>query len=834
MEDRKRRGVPQGRGRRRRWLYIAGLLLVLAGAGAWLGDRLLKERDHPGLRVFVRQWMRNYPASFAVEPVRLSITVDDHDMQELQRVVDEARERGVILPEGNSYVPATIGSDGESFKAKLRIKGKLTDHVQGSKWSFRVVARKDGGFMGMKRFSLQHPGTRNYLCDWLYHRLMAAEGVAALRYGFIRVEFNGEDLGIYAFEEHFGPELLQRNGRAEGPIFRFDPALFWEHRLNQMNGLSYDEPFAAYQAGAVDAFGSSDIAKDKQARERFEEAVGLMDAFRRGRLTASQVFDVDRLARHHAVLDLVGGHHSMDWSDVKFYYDPILRRVEPIAYESFSAHPIRTLAGSNKWVGATESSMDLHTQWFNDEGLFRAYVRHLERVSRTSWLDSAFAALKPALDSASATLYREFPYKELDRQVYYRNQRIIRKLLDPPKPFHAYLDDSGPDTVRITVVPIEGLPMEVHALLLPDGKAIPPVQAAVVPVRKPGKVGAPMVIRFPNPGKVEREGLRITCSVLGSSVQRHVDVFAHGLMPAEEAVRLALDPIDVRSLPWLEIDEESRSILIRPGAAVVSRDVEIPPGYTLHARAPLTLTIQKGVRFTSRSPVRWEGDAEARIELVNDGAVQLVGAAGRSLLREVDIQGAGQLVVQETMVKLDACALRSTTEGPVLTAVRSRLELEAVEIEGGRDGLMAVASEVKASGSAVLAPADDGVVLRGGRLEWSGGALEGGQGAALKMGVHAIAAFEGAALRGGANGAEVREGAQLSLKGGEVKAKAIVLLVKDRQRIAGPSRVRIEAVRIDAGQRMDPGSGNEVAVDGAVLPQAGEQQPTEPAGAEQE
>jgi hypothetical protein len=59
-------------------------------------------------------------------------------------------------------------------------------------------------------------------------------------------------------------------------------------------------------------------------------------------------------------------------------------------------------------------------------------------MSRTAYLDSAFAALGPALDTASATLYGEFPYKELDRSVYYDNQRAIRQLLDLPQGMHAY------------------------------------------------------------------------------------------------------------------------------------------------------------------------------------------------------------------------------------------------------------------------------------------------------------------------------------------------------------------------------------------------------------
>ncbi|MBK9176728.1 MAG: CotH kinase family protein [Flavobacteriales bacterium] len=804
--------------RRRRWpwVVVGGALLLVALA--LTADRLLQSRAHSGLRTFLRQWAVNYPASFAVEPELLEIHVEDADFEELTRVVEEARARGVILPEGNTYVPAVLEHAGSSFKGKLRIKGKLTDHVEGSKWSFRVIAKKDGGFLGMRRFSLQHPGTRNYLCDWFYHRLMAAEGVVALRYGFIRVRFNGEDRGIYALEEHFGPELLERNGRLEGPIFRFDPALFWEHRLNEMNKLRFEEPFAAYQAASLDAFGSSDLEKDKAARGQFEEAVALMDAFRRGQITASDAFDVDRLARHHAVLDLIGGHHSMDWSDVKFYYDPLLKRIEPISYESFSGNPIRNLAGSGKWAGRSDASMDLHTQWFNDEALFRAYIRHLERVSREGWLDSAFIALKPALDSASATLYREFPYKELDRRLYYKNQQVIRKLLHPPKPFHAYLNDNGPDTVRITIVPIEALPMEVHALVLPDRSEVLPFGRAVIPIRASGKLGNAIELRFAVKGKSGRSGLKVSCSVLGASLKREVEVFPHALLPLSDVLASVSRPIEPRSLPWLVFDDTARTITIKPGSWQVESDVVLPLGYRARGIAPLKLEVAKGARLTSLASMDLRGHPESPLEIVNHGSIVILQASSSSQWSDVRISGSGRIVVQETSLNLSRCEIMSNGEEPVMTAVRSKVNVEYTEFSGGRDGVLAVASNITAKRSSVLAPQDDAFVVRGGTVNWSDGALEGGKGVALKLGMHAECTFDGSIITSSTNGVEVREGSVLRINRGRLNARAVGVLVKDQERIAGPSLVELSGVALQAGgEAVSAGEGNKVSVDGSPV-----------------
>ena len=73
----------------------------------------------------------------------------------------------------------------------------------------------------MKTFNLQHPKTRSYINEFIFHKILAEFGFVTLRYDFIRLEVNGEDFGIYAMEEHFEKKLLENNKREEGIIVRF-------------------------------------------------------------------------------------------------------------------------------------------------------------------------------------------------------------------------------------------------------------------------------------------------------------------------------------------------------------------------------------------------------------------------------------------------------------------------------------------------------------------------------------------------------------------------------------------------------------------------------------
>ncbi len=811
---------------RKRWIIVA-MALVLLVCGAFLADHFLKQRHHPGLARFTRQLVTNYPGSFAVEPPLLSITLGEQEMETLRETVEAARERGVILPDGRPYVNGEMEHAGQRSKVRLRIKGKMTDHVKGRKWSFRVVARKDGGFLGMRRFSLQHPGTRNYLVEWLHHRLMAGEGIVALRYGFIRLKLNEEDLGIYAYEEHFGPELLENNGRVVGPLFRFDPGLFWEHRLNEMQGLRFDEPYAAYQAASIDAFGTNDLAKDATARAYFEEAVSLMEAFRRGGLKASQVFEIDLLARRHALIDLMGGHRSMDWSDVKFYYDPVAQRIEPVAYEIFGGERIHTLAGSGRYEGRFRASFDLHDAYFNDDDLFRAYVAHLERVSRPTYLDSALAVLKPALDTAAATVYREFPWKELDVSVLRHNQRIIRRLLDVPKGFHAHLQVIADDTMEVMVVPVEALPIEVHGLRLPDGTLMPPVGHAVVPCRNPGRTGQPRAMRFPIPegsGLSKDLSLRLEYSVLGASVRRELEIFAHALLE-DLPMRSAhlIDAPDMRTHPFVSVDEKAGTIHLRSGSWRLDRDLVIPAGFTVHGTAPMVIDLVAGARIISRSPIALTGLPELPVTIGSSdksgGGLIVMDAEGTSQWRHVVTTGFGStlrkgeagLLFQNSRVLFTECTLQEVPERDLLALVRGSAELKDVLLVGGRDQISIAYANVRMDGVEALGAGDDAMVVRGGHVQVTRSHVEGSAGDGVKVDTHGELRGMDLTILSDGPGMRLAKGALVDLEGLRVETPAVAISLEKMHGRYGPSRVNLRGADLRGGEgEVADAGGNQV------------------------
>ena len=178
-----------------------------------------------------------------------------------------ALDKGLQINNGDNYVPCKVNVDDSFVEGEMRLKGHMTDHLEGEKWSFRVKTKKD--VLGMRRFSLQHPGTRNYVYEWIYHELLKHEDVIYLKYDFVNLKLNDKDLGIYALEEHFGQHVLDRNNRPKGAILRWNPSLYWESRIDEFQGIYLDQEYSNFESSFAEPYDKSVVLKDKELVENY-------------------------------------------------------------------------------------------------------------------------------------------------------------------------------------------------------------------------------------------------------------------------------------------------------------------------------------------------------------------------------------------------------------------------------------------------------------------------------------------------------------------------------------------------------------------------------------
>ncbi len=344
----------------------------------------------------------------------------------LERVRAQALERGVITQTDADTVPAEFVFEGRREPAQIRIKGDWTDHVEGERWSYRIRLGS-GNFRGMREFSIQAPSTRGYLWEWLVHEAARHEGVLVPRSTFLNVVQNGHALGVYFLEEHFEKELLESQGRREGPIVVWDESVLWSALLQDgeipakgRRGSGSRGMEAAYTAAPAEvrAFGEKHLAASANLERALHAALEQMKALRalaladqpeidrrrvlealdelRGR-TLEDLVDVGRLGCAHALLSLFQSEHALAWHNMRFYRDPVQARLEPILFDCAAQDP--SARDPVPW-----RATGLAAAFARSPGYTQALFDQLGRMLRSDWLDGFFAAVEPDLTRFEAAL----------------------------------------------------------------------------------------------------------------------------------------------------------------------------------------------------------------------------------------------------------------------------------------------------------------------------------------------------------------------------------------------------------------------------------------------
>jgi hypothetical protein len=527
----------------------------------------------------------------------LFIDIKFRNLQTLYAKRQQALNAGFLIQGDDDFVPASIRLAQQTIPVELRLKGDMLDHVRGDKWSFRIHTKGVGQLFGLRRFSVQHPGTRGYQAELLFLETLQSLGVLAPRYLFVRVVVNGNSVGVMALEEHGSKELLERNGRKDGVIIRFDESLLWESRMAKGEGAPrLGGPFESYLVAPIDAFEMSKIEKSPQLTRELDVAAGLLRAFVESELPASEVFDVELLGRFLATAELWGAWHAIVWPNLRFYLNPLTMRLEPIGFDaSIELDPAE---------GSVSSPESLMGQMLADREVRAAFDRTLQTlkdsVENGEFIDQLRQLERPALRDLR-TEY--FLLEEMDLETLVRRAHALpytTTAAEGPGPYpvnvvaqlitdgqRQYLELANPLPHAVQVQALDWVddkgrvwPFEAASKLsLPLVLASTPLDTRPIPLR----VDYQASVAAPN------DWLRVTARIGTDGEQK----FARASRGFAALRKPPLPTGDIRSQlarhPFLSLDSKAQRAEIRKGRWTVRESLEIPPGLTLLIHAGTTL-----------------------------------------------------------------------------------------------------------------------------------------------------------------------------------------------------------------------------------------------------
>jgi hypothetical protein len=863
------------------FLFFSGCLIVVPAiflsavyAKAWFSKghltQLHKETIQRKLNV-VRHLKRRF-ASYnpvSLDIPRLNIDIKFENYQKISQQRDEALLRGHLVSGSDSYVPAKIRHKDKTLKVKLRLKGDTLVHLgndprlnRDDKWSFRIKVRRGDAIFGMRKFSIQHPFTRDYESEVLFNKAIEREGIMALRYFFVHVFVNGKDKGIMAIEEHTSKELLEFHGRRDGPIIKFDESL-----LGKTIGTPYPhltDLFVNYRVSQLVPVGTNLEKKSDVFRTQFRTAVGLLRGFVEGIIPASKVFDPVLIGRYLALVKVWGGEHSLGVGNARFYYNPLTAKLEPIGHDAKLRLRLSVFAYEDTVLA----------RMLQDEKIKSVYSETLKRIDDEFNESKALGWAQKVQKKNLGILHKEFfQYEGLDlsrikeraSQLVKMDEELFRSYPDYLKVYYLQnyegkdvleIVNTLPDPVVITSIKVVNrltgktqtiTPLVSSSFPFTLGRTLIDIAQAYNGASERVKVWPPQVkkVVLDKSYSLQEHNIQVYANIKGDSKTKVYDaVLYHPALSKPPIPDSTVEQI-VSKFPFI-IHSNQKMLLVKQGKWRINEWLFVPEGVKLVIPKGTTLEFDPLVGLITRGPILINGTKDEPVVLKGSGLeetnspwqgvfVSNVGEASVwsnvTILNTVGMSKNGWAVTAgvtfyQTEVELKKVSFFGNLCEDALNIVRSNFKIEDVEIKNAlSDGLdidfsKGIVREGRFENIGSVG-GGDAIDVSGTVIDITGVEFENIQDKAVSVGENSTVHATGLSIKSAGFGVASKDGSRLFLADSVIReSRNMAMVAYTKKKEYGPGAIVAENVKIqNLPKSVVAQSGSQILIDGVALPQ---------------
>ncbi|MFL2997338.1 MAG: right-handed parallel beta-helix repeat-containing protein, partial [Candidatus Neomarinimicrobiota bacterium] len=651
----------------------------------------IKEIAYSVIHIFDRQ-----SSSFIrAEKIKIDLKHKDYQILSYDRYI--ALQRGRLLGDQRNYVPAVLTLNNNKYDAKIRLKGHGWDHWnEEKKWSFRIKLKNKKTIFGMNEFSINHPKTRGFLNEYLFHEFLRKEGFLSLRFDFIEVNLNGNSLGAYAIEEGMSKILIEHNKFREGPILKFNDDLNW--KAAKANLLDLNEN---YLKSSIDVFENSEIEKNTDKYKNFLVSKDLINSFRNGDLTTSDVFNVKKLAKLFALTDLFGFHHATAFTNIRFYYNPITSKLEPIGYDQTV---IKKLNENGLYIEHNQNKnfQKLWSNIFLDKKFIEEYYMALNLFSNKNYLDTFLEDINNDLLLKKQIINKSYPlYEFKGQEILYNNQNYIRKILNPEKVISVHLNKIEDNKISLSLANLQVIPIKVLSVSF-GLDTLEPLTPHYIEGRKKGSklnyddisflINDTQLAKY---NTISNQKISLKYKLITSENSYFEEAKAWPFITSDfPEARLFKSSDKLFNFKCFEKVNSEKKIYIKPGSWIIDKPIHIPKNFTLVCGSKTRINLINSSFITSSSPISFIGgnieDNEHIIIESTDSSGQglfLFNAKDTSFLKNIEIKNLkspskgrwnlyGVLNFYESDVQIVNCVLKNNHSEDGINIIRSNFKIE--------------------------------------------------------------------------------------------------------------------------------------------------------------
>ena len=706
----------------------------------------------------------------------LGIQITEPNLKKLRAKRDEAIEKGLLFASREDLVPAKVKIDDVEYNARVRLKGDLLDHLQGKFWSYRIILRKGAQWNGMSQFSIHNSKARSHVTEWLMHEIFRREGIITPPYDFVRVNSNGDDLGVYAYEQHFENELLLNNGRQVGPILRHNEEAYWANVQKEL------EDFSWVRSTEIESMNQPKSAASN-ASELHLTGRSMLTDFVKGKRNADEVFDIELMAKYYALLNLSHANHAQLITNIRFYLNPFSGLLEPIAFDCFGSDLPKVnkewkalgegMNRDGEYAELYESGNIYAVELFKNDLFYEKFLEYSYLYNGPSYIDTLIAEYDEEINARKSFIRADrkysnynFSWETFSKKGRYTHDKLLPKPFLSLKPFYTNENENEVLLQSFHYFPLQIIgfgndtmeyKLNEPLILEAFNNNLPPDECAIELEQS---------VRY-----VYYQTLGID-SLFKEKISRQT--FKRGDFDI-----VTYDAAKLRQFDFLDISEDKVSF--KPGDYEVDGLIAIPDSYTVQIPSGTTIRFKGSGGIISKSPIVAQGSKAQPINFLGEkngmNGISIVGASTKSIFQhcnfsqlkaitQANVSTEGALVIYASEAELKSCTFQNITGRDALKLVNSKAIIEASEFKNCQgDGIDLNQSRMEMYSTQMDKIGQDGIEIDGGSLLANNITISNCLRFGLRAGSRSDATIYAFAVNQSENGVIASEGATVKLIG---------------------------------------------------------------------
>lgn len=260
--------------------------------------------------------------------------------EKIKKESNNIGSRAVLEKKDKYYVPAILIGDKKTHKVLLRFRGDDFLSRINSPLTFKIVIKdkKNTHFRGMREFTMEDVKERGGSFGIFMQQKLRQEGNYTPRYYIIDTYLNDQIVKSALYFESLSKENQEYNKRLESFVYRHPQDIERKQRavFYQYQNTSQDTD-AKYVRGifghSVDTASIKRKYKSKALQKRYENGYKLLFGYIKGNLTFEEVFNTKSFIPQVFYSDLLCESHGWVPDNIFYYYNPIIRKLEPIVFD---------------------------------------------------------------------------------------------------------------------------------------------------------------------------------------------------------------------------------------------------------------------------------------------------------------------------------------------------------------------------------------------------------------------------------------------------------------------------------------------------------------------